>query len=159
MKLLLIAALVAALSVDAAFSRKKSWSRKNLSPKSQGTSNGDCLSGDGSSYRGSVSKSARNRRCLNWNLFSYPQGASMELGNHNYCRNPNQSLKPWCRVRIGKRIVREFCHIPPCKASIGNWKSFKIFNKTNLKELSVYLGKTDIRKNNADKEQDFTVEK
>ncbi|XP_010743494.3 tissue-type plasminogen activator [Larimichthys crocea] len=221
MKLLVIAALLAALSVDVAFSRKKSWSRKNLSLKSQETTELNCLSGDGSSYRGSVSKSARNRRCLNWSWFSEPQGASKGLGNHNYCRNPDQSLKPWCRVQRGKRIVREFCHIPTCSTPTAKpltavdteltcgqrserrlnkivggsftpiesqpWIAaiflqkgkrfncggslispcwvvtaahcFPDGNETNIEQLSVYLGKTNIKEEDAEKEQRFTVEK
>lgn len=30
-------------------------------------------------------------------------------------RNPDQSLMPWCFVRKGSRIVREFCDVPKCK--------------------------------------------
>ncbi|XP_070772338.1 plasminogen activator, urokinase a [Enoplosus armatus] len=101
MNLFVILAILAAFSVDAAFSRRRP--QKMM-----------CRSGDGGSYRGSVSESAYGRRCLNWNMFRNPGGASEGLGDHNYCRNPNQSLMPWCRVRRGRRTAREFCDIPRC---------------------------------------------
>ncbi|KAM6956333.1 urokinase-type plasminogen activator-like [Aplochiton taeniatus] len=79
-----------------------------------------CL-GDGQGYRGNVAVSARGRTCLHWGLYDQigPQAVSKELRAHNYCRNPNQSLKPWCRVKRGKRVVREFCDIPKCEGEIG----------------------------------------
>lgn len=45
-----------------------------------------CLTKEGSSYRGSVSMSVNNRRCLNWNWFKNPWGASKGIDKHNYCR-------------------------------------------------------------------------
>ncbi|XP_054456496.1 plasminogen activator, urokinase a [Anoplopoma fimbria] len=104
MNLLVIIAVFAAFSVDVTFSQR--WSKKTNSER--------CLSEDGSSYRGSVSESASGAICLKWNRFPTPSGGSRGLGNHNYCRNPNQSLMPWCRVRRGPRTVREFCNIPTC---------------------------------------------
>uniref|UniRef100_A0A3Q2Y6A4 trypsin n=1 Tax=Hippocampus comes TaxID=109280 RepID=A0A3Q2Y6A4_HIPCM len=68
-----------------------------------------CWSGDGSSYRGIISTTTSGHRCLHWNRFKNPWGTSSGIGNHRYCRNPDQSPKPWCRVKRGKRVVREFC--------------------------------------------------
>uniref|UniRef100_A0A8C3AG80 trypsin n=2 Tax=Cyclopterus lumpus TaxID=8103 RepID=A0A8C3AG80_CYCLU len=178
-----------------------------------------CQSGDGSTYRGFVSESAYGGRCLNWNRFHIPSGASKGLGDHNYCRNPDQMLKPWCRVRKGRRIVREFCNIPRCSTPttqspsavdteltcgerseqrmhkiVGGsftpieshpWVAalfhqrrfvcggsliapcwvltaahcFSDGEGTNIKRLSVYLGKTAINDTDADREQSFTVKK
>ncbi|XP_028324644.1 tissue-type plasminogen activator-like [Gouania willdenowi] len=99
MKLLVIAVL-AVLSVNMVVSKR--WLKKR----------GDlCRSGDGSSYHGSVDKSARGRRCLNWNRVKLHSNG---LIYHNYCRNPDKSLMPWCYVRRGKKILREFCDIPRC---------------------------------------------
>ncbi|XP_051273240.1 tissue-type plasminogen activator [Dicentrarchus labrax] len=108
MNLLVIVAVLAAFSVDVAFSRRLFRKILPRNPKDM------CRSGDGSSYRGFVSESVTERRCLNWNRFNDPWGASEGLGNHNYCRNPNKSLMPWCRIVRGKKIVREFCDIPKC---------------------------------------------
>ncbi|XP_073338179.1 urokinase-type plasminogen activator-like isoform X2 [Pagrus major] len=112
MNLLVIVAILAAFSVDMAFSRRSF--KKGLSPKPRGTVKQMCLSGDGSTYRGYVSETANGRSCLRWTRFTYPWGPSQGLGDHNYCRNPDQSLMPWCQVRRGRRIVREFCDVPRC---------------------------------------------
>ncbi|XP_036979941.1 tissue-type plasminogen activator-like [Acanthopagrus latus] len=112
MNLLVIVAILAAFSVNVALARR----RKALSPKPRGTFQQMCLSGDGSAYRGYVSETTRGHRCLNWNRFSLPWGPSQGLGNHNYCRNPDRSLMPWCLVRRGTRIVQELCDVPKCSA-------------------------------------------
>ncbi|CAL8257223.1 unnamed protein product [Lota lota] len=76
-----------------------------------------CVSGDGSNYRGTVSISRLGHSCINWDSYSSWEHdqTSKGLGPHNHCRNPNQSLMPWCRVRRGKRVVREFCDIRKCE--------------------------------------------
>ncbi|XP_056292253.1 plasminogen activator, urokinase a [Pseudoliparis swirei] len=112
MNLFVIISIFAAFSVDASFSRR--WSQKSWSPKPRSTKSEMCQSEDGSTYRGSVSESTYGRRCLNWNRFHIPSGASKGLGDHNSCRNPDQMPMPWCRVRKGRRIVRQFCNIPKC---------------------------------------------
>lgn len=38
-------------------------------------------------------------------------------------RNPDQSWRPWCYIRRGRRIVREFCAVPMCKP---DWKWKKV---------------------------------
>ncbi|XP_018543736.1 plasminogen activator, urokinase a [Lates calcarifer] len=103
----LILAILAAVSVDMAFSQRQS--NKNLDTYGE-----FCKSGDGSSYRGYVSKSVYGSNCLNWKRFYNPWGPSKGIGLHTYCRNPDQSLMPWCHVKRGRRFVREFCNIPPC---------------------------------------------
>lgn len=213
MNIFAIIAVLAVYSFDLAFSRR--WS-----PKPRGKNREMCLSGDGSSYRGFESESANGRRCLNWNRFTTPSGASEGLGDHKYCRNPTQSLMPWCRVRRGRRIVREFCNIPRCStptvkpspavdteltcgerterrankivggsftpieshpwvAAIFHQRSgflcggsliapcwvltaahcFVDGEATKTRHLSVYLGKTAINETDADRQQNFTVEK
>uniref|UniRef100_UPI0037E7EC9B plasminogen activator, urokinase a n=1 Tax=Semicossyphus pulcher TaxID=241346 RepID=UPI0037E7EC9B len=114
MNLFVILTILAVFSLDVAFSRRSS--KRRWSPEPRGNNN-QCRSGDGSSYRGSVSQSAKGRKCLNWNWFTSPRGASKGLGDHNYCRNPDQSLMPWCRVRREGRIVRDFCDIPRCSTT------------------------------------------
>lgn len=36
-------------------------------------------------------------------------------------RNPNQSRMPWCYVRKGRKIAKEFCSVPMCKPD-SKWK-------------------------------------
>ncbi|KAM8738162.1 plasminogen activator, urokinase a [Acanthopagrus schlegelii] len=112
MNLLVIVAILAAFSVNVALARR----RKASSPKPRGIFQQMCLSGDGSAYRGYVSETTGGHSCLNWIRFSLPWGPSQGLGDHNYCRNPDRSLMPWCLVRRGTRIVRELCDVPKCSA-------------------------------------------
>lgn len=42
--------------------------------------------------------------------------------NENYCRNPDQSIKPWCYVQSGTGLLKEYCDIPSC----GQF--YKLFN-------------------------------
>ncbi|XP_060942729.1 plasminogen activator, urokinase a [Limanda limanda] len=108
MKLFIILAVYAAFSVNMAFSR--GWSLRHKETRGE-----MCQSGDGSSYRGRVSESAGGNSCLNWRKFEGAlKGAVEGLGSHNYCRNPDKQLMPWCHVRRGRRNVKEFCNIPRC---------------------------------------------
>lgn len=212
MKLLVMVFLIAALSLDMAFSGK--WRPKSRASKDT------CLRGDGSSYRGDVAWSAYSRRCLNWNRYAHMYAYSLGLGNHNYCRNPDHSLMPWCRVRRGRRIVREFCDIPRCPREseevphvedteltcgetserrankiVGGsftpieshpwlaaiflrregflcggslispcWVAtaahcFIAGNSTDVRDLTVYVGKTAINETDPEREQRFTVDR
>ncbi|KAI4886092.1 hypothetical protein NFI96_020200 [Prochilodus magdalenae] len=88
---------------------------------------------NGSEYRGTVSETARGNRCLNWSRFQQREhvAASKGLGKHNYCRNPDNSPMPWCIVKRGARLVREFCTIPKCepkrKTTCGEQSSNMLF--------------------------------
>lgn len=112
MNLFLILAIHAAFIVNMAFSLR--FSRKYKEKHGE-----LCLSGDGSSYRGSISMSASGNKCLNWGWFrDFRTGAVEGMGSHNYCRNPDKHLMPWCYVRRGRRIVREFCNIHKCSEPV-----------------------------------------
>ncbi|XP_030011963.1 tissue-type plasminogen activator-like [Sphaeramia orbicularis] len=113
MKLLVIVAILASFYINTASPHR--WSKKILNHRS--THGERCQSGDGSSYRGFVSESLYGNTCLNWKKVKYPGGASKGLGNHNYCRNPDHSSMPWCPVRRGRRMVKEYCDIPTCSTS------------------------------------------
>ncbi|XP_028852986.1 tissue-type plasminogen activator isoform X2 [Denticeps clupeoides] len=87
--------------------------------------NDKCVTGPGSSYRGTWGISRSGAECINWNATSLrgkkftatrPDASSLGLGNHNYCRNPDGDSKPWCYVYKGTQIVWEFCTLPTCAA-------------------------------------------
>ncbi|XP_008320246.1 tissue-type plasminogen activator-like [Cynoglossus semilaevis] len=112
MNLLVIFSVFTALCVNMVISRKRSY--KNLD-KPLATSRQMCRSGDGSSYRGFVSTSADGKNCMKRITFENPQkSSSKEISYHNYCRNLDNSLMPWCYVKRRGRIVKEFCNIPRC---------------------------------------------
>ncbi|XP_029926348.1 urokinase-type plasminogen activator-like [Myripristis murdjan] len=118
MKLFVILALVAicsnTVSARNLSRRKPSWPHSTRDTHRARPSARTCLLEDGTSYRGSVSVSAYGHSCLRWFKFEWTSEAAKGLGPHNYCRNPDQSLTPWCRVKRGTRIVRELCNISKC---------------------------------------------
>lgn len=85
--------------------------------------NEKCVTGQGSSYRGTWSLSSSGTECINWNSTSLrgkkftarkPEAVTLGLGNHNYCRNPDGDTKPWCYVYRRSQITWEFCSVPNC---------------------------------------------
>ncbi|KAL3062665.1 hypothetical protein OYC64_002463 [Pagothenia borchgrevinki] len=86
-------------------------------------SNEKCVLGQGEGYRGTWSISHSATECINWNSTSLrgkkftarkPDASLLGLGNHNFCRNPDNDSTPWCYVYKGTQIVWEFCSMPRC---------------------------------------------
>ncbi|KAK6468528.1 tissue-type plasminogen activator [Huso huso] len=82
-----------------------------------------CVSGRGGGYRGTWGQSRSSIDCLNWNssvLIDKKYNArrndalQLGLGNHNYCRNPDNDTEPWCHVYKNKQLVWEYCSVPSC---------------------------------------------
>ena len=74
----------------------------------------DCLTGDGSTYAGSVSQTINGRLCQDWNSDA-PHAHDWNNLISNYCRNPNPAAaeKPWCYT-TDPDVRWEFCDIPVC---------------------------------------------
>ncbi|XP_051897211.1 tissue-type plasminogen activator [Pristis pectinata] len=82
-----------------------------------------CYKGRGTSYRGTWSTTASGKQCLNWNLSAVVRSRynghaanaqQRGLGNHNFCRNPDNDTMPWCHVYNGHILSWEECSLPAC---------------------------------------------
>ncbi|KAM4722214.1 hepatocyte growth factor-like protein isoform 2-T2 [Rhinophrynus dorsalis] len=82
----------------------------------------ECVVGDGTSYRGRVSKTEKGKTCQQWRLkfphdhkFSPTHYSGLE---ENYCRNPDADSKgPWCYT-TDKTIRHQFCGIKKCEDAV-----------------------------------------
>ena len=61
----------------------------------------------GTGYRGCQSKTISGYTCQNWAGHS-DQDHTFEVGNHNYCRNPNNRRTIWCYTTDSTK-TRDFC--------------------------------------------------
>uniref|UniRef100_A0A7N8XMP9 Plasminogen activator n=1 Tax=Mastacembelus armatus TaxID=205130 RepID=A0A7N8XMP9_9TELE len=86
--------------------------------------NEKCVVGKGEAYRGTWSISHSGAECINWNSLALRgrkftarkvDASSLGLGNHNFCRNPDNDSTPWCYTFKGTQIIWEFCSLPKCK--------------------------------------------
>jgi len=83
----------------------------------------------GLTYRGLVTSTVSGRTCQNW-LDKHPHEIPDDLkpdndnglGNHNFCRNPDQSMdKPWC-FTMDPTKEKEVCEIPKCETNTRQWQ-------------------------------------
>ncbi|GCB70863.1 hypothetical protein scyTo_0001394 [Scyliorhinus torazame] len=84
----------------------------------------DCYEENGENYRGNVGTTEQGRICLHWsshlllrkniNIFG-EQAEENGLGDHRFCRNPDDDNKPWCffQEQNGK-LKWDFCAISQC---------------------------------------------
>ncbi|RVE68258.1 hypothetical protein OJAV_G00089450 [Oryzias javanicus] len=82
----------------------------------------DCVRSDGLDYRGKQQSSSSGLTCLNWINTTRDYDAEIHpdsqtgAGDHNYCRNPDASERPWCYIAgPDGTIQRQFCAIETCK--------------------------------------------
>ncbi|XP_026883550.2 kremen protein 1 [Electrophorus electricus] len=105
-----VAALLLAACVTAS-----SWSQSDT----------ECYTVNGEDYRGHQKETSLQdgKPCLFWNetfqhpynTQKYPNGEG-GLGSHNYCRNPDGDVRPWCYIADQEDgIYWKFCEIPTCQ--------------------------------------------
>ncbi|KTF82316.1 hypothetical protein cypCar_00020839, partial [Cyprinus carpio] len=83
----------------------------------------ECVRGSGRTYRGMKAVSRSGSKCLSWDspavshkIYNAWRSDAREIGigSHNFCRNPNGDLGPWCHVYKGSRLTWELCDVPKC---------------------------------------------
>ncbi|XP_078417341.1 hepatocyte growth factor activator serine protease isoform X2 [Cetorhinus maximus] len=83
-----------------------------------------CYENDGSSYRGTVKRTASGSDCLSWtsnfispefNISDMEEPLRLGLGDHSFCRNSDNDEEPWCYTLIDDNISWEFCEVPQCQ--------------------------------------------
>ncbi|XP_035022674.2 tissue-type plasminogen activator isoform X3 [Hippoglossus stenolepis] len=99
-----------------------------------------CVVGRGEGYRGTWSIGHSGAECINWNATSLRgkrftarkvDATSLGLGNHNFCRNPDNDSNPWCYIYKGTQIVWELCSVPKCpedkyqECTLGSGQSYR----------------------------------
>ena len=68
--------------------------------------------GKGKDYVGSVSKTKSGLTCQNWSSKSPHNHVYQNLGDHNFCRNPDGAPGIWCYTTSLK--IWELCDVPLC---------------------------------------------
>lgn len=82
----------------------------------------DCVRSHGVDYRGEQQNSSSGLSCLIWTNTTRDYDVTINpdsekgVGDHNYCRNPDASERPWCYIAgPDGAIQRESCALETCK--------------------------------------------
>ncbi|XP_062977060.1 coagulation factor XII [Elgaria multicarinata webbii] len=84
--------------------------------------NQTCYIGNGHLYRGMAQSSLSGTPCLPWDSpflhkeysINSTNAASLGLGTHSFCRNPDNDSQPWCFVVKEQQFTWEFCNVTRC---------------------------------------------
>ncbi|XP_040461322.1 hyaluronan-binding protein 2 isoform X1 [Falco naumanni] len=117
----------------------------------------DCYGEASSEYRGKVNQAANGKTCLHWNshlLLDYTINAFMEdadaygIGEHNFCRSPDEDEKPWCYIRKNHKVEWDFCDISPCSgtAEESPWPTDSPTDPPGSNEMFKICGQPEIQR-------------
>ncbi|XP_077571482.1 phosphoinositide-3-kinase-interacting protein 1-like [Stigmatopora nigra] len=80
----------------------------------------DCIESNGEGYRGVQQSSSSGLTCLMWTNISTQYDPLTGVGDHNYCRNPDSSNRPWCYITGPDGMVqKQFCYIQTCQELVA----------------------------------------
>ncbi|XP_069650579.1 kremen protein 1 isoform X2 [Haliaeetus albicilla] len=96
----------------------------------------ECYTANGADYRGTQNQTSQyaGKPCLFWNetfehpynTLKYPNGEG-GLGEHNYCRNPDGDVSPWCYIAEHEDgIYWKYCEIPSCRIAAASSIALKL---------------------------------
>ncbi|XP_078132006.1 hepatocyte growth factor activator serine protease isoform X1 [Sander vitreus] len=97
----------------------------------------ECYNSRGTDYRGLVGTTVSGARCVAWNsdlLYDELHVGTVDasslrgLGEHAYCRNPDEDKMPWCYTLNDATISWEYCDVPSCVMSVSSSRRIVPFN-------------------------------
>lgn len=110
-------------------------------PANMFTQDIQCINSNGVEYRGSQSTTRNGYVCQKWED-QYPHAHNFkniqELAGHNYCRNLDNDVEPWCFTNNPQKR-KDYCFIPKCSSSIGSLDISSSFNDKKLANLLYIL--------------------
>uniref|UniRef100_A0A8D0C8T6 Hepatocyte growth factor n=1 Tax=Scleropages formosus TaxID=113540 RepID=A0A8D0C8T6_SCLFO len=80
----------------------------------------ECLTCNGEGYRGPMDHSETGKECQRWDLMEphkhpfHPKRYPDKGLNDNFCRNPDNRLRPWCYT-LDPNTPWEYCNITACE--------------------------------------------
>jgi len=73
----------------------------------------DCQAGDGKYYKGEVNKTGSGKDCQVWAEQKPHKHKHKDVGENNFCRNPDNHDAVWCYTTDKKKRWEE-CNVPKC---------------------------------------------
>ncbi|KAF5901913.1 hepatocyte growth factor activator, partial [Clarias magur] len=92
----------------------------------------NCYKDSGAEYRGTTNVTLSGAPCLPWSSDLMYNELSVDtvhdaslrgLGDHAFCRNPDNDKKPWCYTMNNGVISWEYCDIPSCLSALSSRKA------------------------------------
>ncbi|XP_042351756.1 plasminogen-like [Plectropomus leopardus] len=88
----------------------------------------NCASGNGEAYRGTIAVTKSGKTCQDWSAQTPhvptrgPDNYPCKGLDKNYCRNPDNGIKPWCYT-TDNETRWEYCDVPSCEVEEGGTES------------------------------------